>query len=134
MKTSNKIKPTKHSLFFANISWTIVMIFSWKAPWMRLYAMRVKDLHDTTEVDTLYKIIDIRMPDVVAENEEDLLDALSLSQRDDQVPQVGETCVHLDHYYGGVDGQRTKCLLVVHLLLVIRPLYVASNFRYLELC
>lgn len=100
---------------------------------MRLYAVGIKDLHHAAEVDALHEIVDIRVPNVMAEDEKGLLDVSGLSQRYYQVSQVGQTRVHLDHYHGCVAGQRTERLLVVHPLLGIRFLYMTSDFRYFVL-
>lgn len=100
---------------------------------MSLYAMGIKYLHDATKVDTLYEIIDVRMPDVVTEDEKGLLDPFRLGQRYYQVSEVGESRVHLNHYYRSVASQRTERLLVVHSLLVVRFFYVTTNFPYFEL-
>lgn len=100
---------------------------------MSLYAVRVKYLHDTTEVDTLHEIVDVRMPNVVAKDQKGLLDPFRLSQRHDQVSEVGEPCVHLNHNYGSVVSQRTERLFVVHSLLGVRPFYVSTDLRYFEL-
>lgn len=100
---------------------------------MSLYAVGIKYLHDATKVDALYEIVDVRMPDVVAEDKKGLLDPFRLGQRHYQVSEVGESRVHLNHYYRGVAGQRAEWLLVVHPLLVVRSFHVTTCFRYFEL-
>lgn len=121
-----------HSLFFTDISWTIVWPFAGKSTGVGLYAVRIKDLHDPAEIDALHEIIDIRMPDVVAENEEGLFDVLGLRQRHDQMPKISEPRVHLDDYDRSVAGQRPERLLVVNFLFRIRPLDFTSNLCYLQ--
>lgn len=97
-----------YSLFLSYISRAIVGIFAWKTSWMSLYAVGIKYLHDATKVDALYEIVDVRMPDVVAEDKKGLLDPFRLGQRHYQVSEVGESRVHLNHYYRGVAGQRAE--------------------------
>lgn len=75
---------------------------------MSLYAVGIKYLHDATKVDTLYEIVDVRMPDVVTEDQKGLLDPFRLGQRHYQVSEVGESRVHLNHYYRSVASQRAE--------------------------
>lgn len=99
---------------------------------MGLYTVRIKDLHDPAKVDALHEVVDVRVPDIVAEDEESLLDVLRLRQRYDQVSEISEPRVHLDDYDRSVAGQRPERLFVVHFLFRIRPLDLTPDFRYLE--
>lgn len=121
-----------HSLFFTNISRTVVGPLAGERVRMGLYTVRIKDLHNPTKVDALYEVVDIRVPDIVAEDEESLLDVLRLSQRHNQVSQISEPRVHLDNYDRSVAGQRPERLFVVHFLFCIRPLDLTADFRNLE--
>lgn len=100
---------------------------------MSLYAVRIEDLHDSTEINALHEIIDIRMPDVMAKHEKGLFDVLRLCQRHDKVPQISEPRVHLDDYNRSITGQRPERLLIVHFLLRICPLDFTPDFRDLQL-
>lgn len=120
------------SLFFANISRTIVGSLARKRARMCLYTVRIEDLHDPAKIDALHEIIDIRMPDIVAEYEKSLFNVFSLRKRDDKVPQISEPRMHLDDYNRCVAGQRSERLLIVHFLLRIRSLDLPPNFRDLQ--
>ena len=100
---------------------------------MRLYTMGIKYLHNPAKVNTLHEIVDVWMPNVVTEDQKGLLDPFRLGQRYDQMSEVGESSVHLNHYYGSVVGQRAERLFVVYSLLGIRFFYAPANLRYFEL-
>ena len=74
-----------YSLLLANVSGTVVGALAGKGPRMRLYTMRIEDLHYPAEVDVLHEIIDIRVPDIVAEHQQRLFYTSGLCKRDDQM-------------------------------------------------
>lgn len=94
---------------------------------MRLDAVRVEYLDDPAEVDALDEEVYVGAPDVVAEHQEALLDALGLGQRYYEVPQVGQPVVDLDDDDRGVGGQRPEGLLVQDPLLGVRALDLALD-------
>lgn len=62
---------------------------------MRLYRVRVEDLHHLAEVNTLHQFVDLFIIVVVTEHQQNRFNVPCLRQAYDQMPQVDDACVHL---------------------------------------
>ena len=111
-----------------DVSWTVIGIFPWESVWMRLNAVRIKYLHNSAEIDTLDKIVDIWIPNIVAEHEKRLFDAFRLGEGNYQMTQIYQPGMHLDNDHRSVRRQGPERLFVVHLLFGIEPLDLPANF------
>ena len=116
-----------------NISRTVIRTLSRECIWVSLYAVRIKYLHDPAEVNILHEIINIGIPHVVTEDQQSLLDALSLSERNYEMAQVGKSIVDLDNYYRRIRSKRTESLLVENSLLQIHALDLMAHFCYVTI-
>lgn len=125
-KSTHKMS-VKHSLLLADVAGTVVGALAGKRGRVRLYAVRVEYLEHPAKVDVLHEKVDVRAPDVVAEDEQGLLDAARLGQRDDEVAQVGQPVVHLDDDDGRVGGQGPEGLLVQDPLLGVDALDLPAD-------
>lgn len=122
-----------YSLLFVNVTWTIVRILARKGVGMCLYTVRIKYLHNPTKVDALNKIVDVRMPNVVTEYEQSLLDPSRLCQRYDDMSKISKSRVNLHDDHRCIRRQRTECIIVIDLLLRIEAAYVFLYFTYFKI-
>lgn len=122
-----------YSLQPVYVSRTIVGVLAGKAVRMCLYAVRIKYLHDPTEVDALDEIIYVGMPDVVTEHEQDLLYAPRLGQRNYEMPKIGQSRVNLHDDNRRIRRQRSERFLVVNFLLRVDTIDVLADLDYLEI-
>lgn len=122
-----------YSLQPVYVSRTIVGVLAGKAVRMCLYAVRIKYLHDPTEVDALDEIIYVGMPDVVTEHEQGLLYAPRLGQRNYEMPKIGQSRVNLHDDNRRIRRQRSERFLVVNFLLRVDTIDVLADLDYLEI-
>ena len=62
---------------------------------MRLYRVRVEDLHHLAEVHTLHKFVDFFIVVVMTEHQQNRVNVPRLRQAHDEVPQIDDACVYL---------------------------------------
>lgn len=84
-----------NSLLLLDVPGTILGTLAGEAVGVSLDGERVEDLHHFAEVDGLHQVVDLVVVEIVAEDEQHLVDVLGLSQAHDQVAQVDEPGVDL---------------------------------------
>ena len=85
----------QHLLFLLNIARTVPRGLAREFLWMRLYWVRVEDLHHLAEVHTLHKLVDFLVVVVMTEHQQNCVNVPRLCQAHDEVPQVDDACVYL---------------------------------------
>lgn len=82
-------------LLLLDVAGTVSWRLTRKLLWMRLYRVRVEDLHHLAEVNTLHQFVDLFIIVVVTEHQQNRVNVPRLRQAYDQVAQVDDACVHL---------------------------------------
>ena len=121
------------SLRLFRVSGTIVGGFAGKLIGMRLNGERVEDLDDLGEVHRGHELVNLRVPKIVAENQQRLLDVSSGAEADDELSHVLQPIMHLDGDDDGriVDGPEN--LFIFHKLPGIYFVNLLQNVLNIDL-